>query len=410
MQTENSAPVPMDLRDDDSSPYRIDTENLPGVINAHRLKFTGDGGVYFGVWLVNLLLMVVTLGLFTPFARRRTAKYFYSHTLVAGTPLEFTAGLRRMVFGFLLFFALYLAYQLAANTGQNGAVALLFLGGLALGPLLWRSAMRFRLNATRWRGLRGIFTAGVGEVYKASWPLLAIAGAWAVAALAFSPSLTVPVRAVAGMAAVLVTLLCVVRLEYNYAGLLFTRTEFGAQAGRWKPSYGDFVRIWLAASGFFLGVALAIAVVFAVVIGSSIWALASGAGPQTKEAVVVLVLVAAAGFFLMLLASGPARAYREARMFKLVWSNVGLGSVARFKCELGVWRYVGLRLKNMLLSMLTFGFYRPFAITSEYRMKTESVTLHVKGGLDQLVGRLVNQQPGGVGDAIADAVGLDLVG
>jgi uncharacterized membrane protein YjgN (DUF898 family) len=97
-------------------------------------------------------------------------------------------------------------------------------------------------------------------------------------------------------------------------------------------------------------------------------------------------------------------------MFNLVWSNTGLGNVARFKCELRVWRYVRLRLKNMLLSMLTFGFYRPFAITSEYRMKTESVTLHVKGGLDQLVGRLVTQQQGAVGDAIADAVGLDLVG
>jgi uncharacterized membrane protein YjgN (DUF898 family) len=409
MQTENSAPVPMALRDDDS-PYRIDTENLPGVINPHPLKFTGDGGVYFGVWLVNLLLMVVTLGLFTPFARRRTAKYFYSHTVVAGTPLEFTAGLRRMVFGFLLFFALYLAYQLAANTGQNKAVALLFLGGLALAPFLWRSAMRFRLGATRWRGIRGVFTATTGEVYRASWPLLAVAASWAVAVLAFSPSVAVPARGAAIIAAVLITLLCVVRLEYNYASLLFTRTEFGEQPGRWKPAYGDFVRIWLASMGFFLAVVLGIALVFAIAIGGSIWALASGIGPRTKEAAVAIVLATAAGFFLMLLASGPARAYREARMFKLVWSNVGLGSVARFKCELGVWRYVGLRLKNMLLSMLTFGFYRPFAITSEYRMKTESVTLHVKGGLDQLVGRAVTRQQGGVGDAIADAVGLDLIG
>jgi uncharacterized membrane protein YjgN (DUF898 family) len=409
MQTENSAPVPMALRDD-SSPHRIDTENLPGVINAHALKFTGDGGVYFGVWLVNLLLMVVTLGLFTPFARRRTAKYFYSHTLVAGTPLEFTAGLRRMVLGFLLFFALYLAYQLAANTGQNRAVALFTVGGLAAAPFIWRSAMRFRLSAARWRGIRGMFTASTGEVYRASWPLLAIAACWAVVGLSFSPGVAAAVRAIAAVIAVALTLLCVVRLEYNYAALLFTRTEFGEQAGRWKPSYGDFVRIWLAATGFFLLIVLSIALVLALVIGGSVWAIASGAHSRGKEAVILIVLVTAAGFLLMLLASGPARAYREARMFKLVWSNAGLGSVARFKCELGIWRYVGLRLKNMLLSMLTFGFYRPFAITSEYRMKAESVTLHVKGGLDHLVGRLVTQQQGGVGDAIADAVGLDLVG
>ena len=58
---------------------------------------------------------------------------------------------------------------------------------------------------------------------------------------------------------------------------------------------------------------------------------------------------------------------------------------------------------------MTLGFYRPFALVSEYRMKTQSVTLHIKGGVDQLAGELVAQQ-GGIGDAMADAVGLDVVG
>src|SRR5580765_2840542 len=87
-------------------------------IEAWRLAFTGDGGVYFGVWLVNILLTIVTLGLFTPWARRRTVRYFYGHTLVAGSPLEFTAGIRGMVLGFLLLAAFYIALNVAAETGQ----------------------------------------------------------------------------------------------------------------------------------------------------------------------------------------------------------------------------------------------------------------------------------------------------
>jgi uncharacterized membrane protein YjgN (DUF898 family) len=74
-----------------------------------------------------------------------------------------------------------------------------------------------------------------------------------------------------------------------------------------------------------------------------------------------------------------------------------------------VGRYVALRVKNILLSLVTLGFYRPFAMISEYRMKTESITLHVKGGLEQLAGQLAREEQG-IGDAIADAVGLDLVG
>ncbi len=69
-----------------------------------------------------------------------------------------------------------------------------------------------------------------------------------------------------------------------------------------------------------------------------------------------------------------------------------------------------LRLKNMLLTLLTLGLYRPFARVSEYRMKLESVTLHIKGGVDQMAGILVRQQQGGLGDALADAAGLDLIG
>ena len=63
----------------------------------------------------------------------------------------------------------------------------------------------------------------------------------------------------------------------------------------------------------------------------------------------------------------------------------------------------------VLLTLITLGFYRPFAIASEYAAKVDSVTLYLKGGTDQLVGELVKQQ-GAFGDAAADALGLDLIG
>ena len=69
------------------------TETAPA---SHRLdvRFTGSGSEYFRIWIVNLLLSIVTAGLYTPWARRRTARYFYDHTIVADSPLEFTAPLR----------------------------------------------------------------------------------------------------------------------------------------------------------------------------------------------------------------------------------------------------------------------------------------------------------------------------
>ena len=357
----------------------------------------------------------MTLGFYTPLARRRTAQYFYGHTLVAGSPLEFTAQTRRMLVGFVLFALLYGALKLASNTGQDRVVAVMLLGGALLAPYFWGSAMRFRFNATRWRGVRLQFTASWGEVYRASWPVFAFALVW-VAGIALVPAVVPrgkgaatfgPVLAI-GTATATLSLLCAIRLEYNYKSLMVARGRIGGQPGRWKPRFGDFVRIWLATLGVFLAVVLLAAAVLGVTAGGS-FALLKGMKGGGAMAVLLAIAIGALALFLLFLASAPARAYREARMFQLVWNNIGVSQIARFKCDLKPWPYVGLRVKNVLLALLTLGFYRPFALASEYRMKTESVTLHAKGGLDQLSGQLAREEQG-VGDAIADAVGLGLVG
>lgn len=378
----------------------------PGI-EAHPLEFTGAGGEFFRVWIVNLLLKIVTLGLYTPFARRRTAQYFYGHTFIGGSPLEFTAQQRKMVLGFLLLVGLYLAFRVAADTGHDTVVTLLLFSAAALAPYFWASAMRFRLGSTRWRGVRPQFIASWSQIYRAGWPVFAIAACWAVVAVAFDKSLANGAAQRIGVVVVALaaTLLCIIRLEYNYKSLLVSRTFIGGQSGRWKPVYGDFVRIWL--------LTLCVFVACVLLVGAALFAAGAAAfiaPAQTGLAkVAMLVALGLGAIFLLFLASAPARAYREAKIFHLVWNNVGVSHIARFRCKLRVGRYVLLRIKNIFLTLLTLGFYRPFATISEYRMKTQSVTLHVKGGLDQLAGQLVKQQDG-LGDAIADAVGLDLVG
>jgi uncharacterized membrane protein YjgN (DUF898 family) len=387
-------------------------------IDAWPLEFSGSGGEFFRVWIVNVLLSVVTFGLYTPFARRRTAQYFYSHTVVARSALEFTAAQRKMVFGFLALVVIYLAFQVASEAGQDGVVAAMLLGGAALAPYLWGSAMRFRMNATRWRGVRLQFTASWGEVYRAGWPAFGMALAW-LAALgvidamlpggARATARTLTAELVAGVLLVLAlalaaSLLCLVRLEYNYKSLMVARGRIGGQAGRWKPVYADFLRIWLQAGGVLL-LTLAALFALAAAIAFHLYAGAASMTPSTVAIWIVALLLLVPGLFFV---TSPARAYREARMFQLVWNNIGVSQIARFRCDLRAGRYVWLRIRNLLLTMLTLGFFRPFAMVSEYRMRAQSVTLHVKGGLDLLAGQLA-QEERGLGDAIADAVGLDLV-
>ena len=54
------------------------------------LQFTGTAGEYFRIWIVNLCLNVVTLGLYSPWAKVRRKRYFYGSTLLEGSAFEYT--------------------------------------------------------------------------------------------------------------------------------------------------------------------------------------------------------------------------------------------------------------------------------------------------------------------------------
>jgi len=40
------------------------------------LRFTGRGTEYFGIWIVNLLLTIITLGIYSAGAKVRRLQYF----------------------------------------------------------------------------------------------------------------------------------------------------------------------------------------------------------------------------------------------------------------------------------------------------------------------------------------------
>ncbi|MDO5625997.1 MAG: YjgN family protein [Pseudomonadota bacterium] len=414
-----------------------------GALESHRVAFTGRGGEYFRVWIVNVLLTLVTIGLYTPFARKRTVQYFYGHTLVAGTPLEFTASARRMFVGFLVLVLMYVIYNVAESTGQYVVAGVMLVISVVLTPFFWGSAMRFRLRSTRWRGVRLAFVARWREVYAASWPMFVMVGLWlalftAMALMTGSGledslndladipeaidanededalrDMDTPFVPLFGLGVLLVgllSLLCFVRLEFNYRRLFVRRARVGQQFGLWKPTFGAFVRIWLATAGLALLCFMVIGVLVSVLMVLGFASVTS----QTLtdfllRHIMLAAMLAVLGLVMFFVLTAPVLAYREARVFRLVWDQVGLGHIARSKCTLGVWGFVGLRMKNVLFTLLTLGFYRPFARVSEYRRKVESVTLHVRGGIDQLEGQLVREQ-GALGDALADAMGLDIIG
>jgi uncharacterized membrane protein YjgN (DUF898 family) len=66
------------------------------------IHFTGRTGEYFQIWLVNMALTLASFGLYMPWARVRTRRYFLGQIRLQKSGLDYQANPRAMFFGWLV--------------------------------------------------------------------------------------------------------------------------------------------------------------------------------------------------------------------------------------------------------------------------------------------------------------------
>ncbi len=130
-------------------------------------RFHGTWREFAPIAFTNLLLTIVTLGVYRFWAKTRERKYLWNRTQFIDERLEWTGTGLELFFGFLLvmvlFFGPYFVVSLVLNRlivdNDPGMAALLFFGVFVLtfylgGVALFR-ALRYRLGRTYWHGIRG---------------------------------------------------------------------------------------------------------------------------------------------------------------------------------------------------------------------------------------------------------------
>ena len=139
----------------------------------HPVHFHGSGGEYFGIWIVNLLLTIITLGIYSAWATVRTRKYFYRNTEVGGSRLDFHGRGINILVGRIIAIGLFALYSFGAYIHEY--IPLIVLVAIVLlYPWLFVKSQRFRLRNTSWRGIHFDFKADAGDVYRHLGSYLAI--------------------------------------------------------------------------------------------------------------------------------------------------------------------------------------------------------------------------------------------
>lgn len=384
----------------DTTPPKPSRRELP-------LEFSASGSEYFRIWIVNLLLTIVTLSLYLPFAKARRLRYFYANTLVDGQPLAFHGNPWTMFRGHLVVMAFGLVYFFSAKLWPAVGAAL-FLIFLAVWPALWRSSLIFRLRNTSWRGLRFDFTGGLGGAYKAFMPwLVPVLGVFLFAILAAAaaphmksgaPPTALFLSLIFGFYAVLLVagaLTWVWIKRYQHGGYAIA----GQQASL-KLSLGQVLMLGLKAIGLSIFALLALGVLAAGVA----WAIGSFEGGSARAGAVGAVVGVLAFYAATLFAWGP---YLGARLQNLLWTGTRSQQLV-FLSRLSARSLGWLTLKNWLLIILTLGLYRPFAVVATTRLKLDAVRIGLYGDLDHWLSERARNQENAVGEMGGDFFGFDV--
>ena len=70
-----------------------------GSVEPTPVRFTGNTGEYFRIWIVNIALTIVTLGVYSPWAKVRKFRYFYGNTSLADGRFDYHAKPKAILIG-----------------------------------------------------------------------------------------------------------------------------------------------------------------------------------------------------------------------------------------------------------------------------------------------------------------------
>ena len=148
-----------------------------------RFGFHGQGGSLFGIHIVNMLLALLTLGIYYFWGKIKALRYLYGQADFDGDRFAFHGTGKELFLGWLkafpvilllYFFPQILGLLWDSEVAQIVGAFVLIIGIMVIIPIAQIGAYRYRLSRTSWRGIRFSFRGRTKKylgLYLKGWTL-----------------------------------------------------------------------------------------------------------------------------------------------------------------------------------------------------------------------------------------------
>ena len=304
-----------------------------------RPEFTGSAREYFRIWIVNLFFTLVTLGVYSAWAKVRKKRYFYGCTRLDGDSFDYFASPKTILKGRIVAVVLFVVYAFSVELYPASMWGFWALFLLAL-PWLVVRTLAFNARNSAWRSLRFDFAPTQREAARVYIGMPLVVGL--TAGLAF-PWFAARQK------------------QFVVSRHALGTTRFGCEV----PVRSFYATYLLG--GLMLA---ALVVPLGMLMGFGI---ARMELPEAFAWVPFVVPVA-----LMYAAYALAYAYVQARTSNLTW-NGAHGPGLRFGSTLAPWKLARLYLGNVIAAAASAGLLIPWAVVRTLRYRLENFTATIEG-------------------------------
>ncbi len=338
------------------------------------IKFTGTGSEYFKIWIVNIFLTIVTLGIYSAWAKVRTNQYFYSNTRLAGGVFNYHANPKTILIGRIIAVVYLGLYSFLAQSAPNiGVVMGLIL--FALIPWIAVKSLMFQARNTSYRNIRFDFEPAYGDAVMVFivWPIL----------IAFTAGLLLPV------------------LWHRQVRLISNNMRFGTSPFRFnQQTAGPFFAVYFKMLG--VGAVIVAALIVLNMTFPNIFRTAGVFVEQNQSLAYVV------GVIVYLVVILLVNSYIMAKVTNLMYSKLSLEGHS-FNSTLSTGGFFGQYFKHTIYTMLTLGLYIPYAKANIIKYRLDNLTVNIDGDLDAFIAKKVDQGSAtgeGLGDMFEVEVGF----
>lgn len=389
------------------------------------LSFNGSGYEYFKIWIVNILLTIVTLGLYYPWAKVRNLRYFYGNTVLENRNFDYHATGKQLFISYVIALILLIIYVMIQQVSPIGSLLVIGILFLAIPWIVWRSLM-FSMRMTSFSNVRFSFDGKLSQAYInfLLLPLLLVVCFYGIPIVA---AVVLPMfGGTMGAGTGLVVFIAVViglGLAVYLFGLIKKRNSMyiinGTQYGQGRFSTDletkVFVKILLKTIGLAIALIIALFLIVALFVYMSVGLeklqeIQLGmTDPSAMEEVfksgIAVGIIAAIylGFiFLTFLIAG----YSYTRQHNYIVNNTVLDDKIALASTLKARSFALLMITNLLLVLVTLGLGLPWAKVRMARFIVENTQVDTEAGFEGYVTQQQEYQSS-LGDQIGDAFDID---